>query len=59
MRENGFEKSSPPGLSAEALAKENECKLFPSSPRDRRRLEMSCLLAVSYWRNAYLWYWVL
>jgi hypothetical protein len=39
MRENGFEKSSPPRLSGDALVKEkeNECKLFENSPRDRRR----------------------
>ena len=39
MIEIGFEKSSPASLSGDALVKEkeNECKLFQSSPRDSRR----------------------
>ena len=38
--EIGFEKSSPASLSGDTLVKEkeNECKLFQSSPRDWRRL---------------------
>jgi hypothetical protein len=40
MREYGFEKSSPPRLSGDALGKQKEDeqhKLFQSSLRDRRR----------------------
>jgi len=55
MRENGFGKSNPPGLSG--CCGERKGNFFRVLLGTEGRQETSYLSALSYWRNAYFWFW--